>query len=75
MKIIRLTWIIVITVVTALSFTTCPDPNTVLTGTDGYFGWRQHGANITITDYTGPGGAMNIPERINGRPVKTMRSS
>ena len=30
------------------------------------------GSTITITDYTGPGGAVNIPGVINGHPVTSI---
>ena len=33
------------------------------------FSWVLSGGNIIITGFTGPGGAVTIPEEINGNPV------
>ena len=33
------------------------------------FGYTSNAGGVTITNYTGPGGAVNIPATINGLPV------
>ena len=43
-------------------------------GTFGDFEWRLDGGNITITGYTGSGGAVTIPAEINGNPVRNIGS-
>ena len=43
----------------------------------GDFTYTSDGSAITITGYTGPGGAVNIPDTITGLPVTaigTLRS-
>ena len=33
---------------------------------------HDHNGTVTITEYTDPGGAMTIPDTINGLPVTTV---
>ena len=41
-------------------------------GAWGDFQWRLDGGSITITGYTGAGGAVTIPAEINGRRVTSI---
>ena len=41
----------------------------------GQFTWTTNNGTITITEYTGPGGAVTIPATITGLPVTSIGSS
>jgi hypothetical protein len=41
----------------------------------GQFNYITNNGAITITGYTGPGGAVNIPDQINGLPVTSIGDS
>ncbi len=43
--------------------------------TNGPFAYTVDNGAVTITTYTGPGGAVIIPKEINGRPVTTIDDS
>jgi uncharacterized repeat protein (TIGR02543 family) len=45
-----------------------------VTANPGDFTYTDNGDNITITGYTGPGGAVEIPPEIDGKPVTSISS-
>jgi len=49
-----------------------PSPTIAQTGQYGDFTWSQSWTNITITGYTGSGGAVTIPDKINNLPVTSI---
>ena len=52
--------------VIVLGFTACAH---FISREYGDFLWRLEGNHVTITGYNGPGGTVEIPAQINGRPV------
>ena len=57
-----------------LSLTGCP-PGEEGSGTYGDFEYDYTATEVTITGYTGPGGAVTIPSTIDGKPVTAIRNS
>jgi hypothetical protein len=55
-----------------LSFILLSAPLTATAQQFGDFTYSSNGLAITITGYTGPGGAVTIPSTINGLPVVTI---
>ena len=60
------------TLLALLGFTLLADPLAATAQQSGDFTYSSDGSTITITGYTGPGGAVTIPATITGLPVTTI---
>ena len=60
------------TLLALLGFILLADPLAATAQQSGDFTYSSDGSAITITGYTGPGGAVTIPDTIIGLPVTTI---
>src|SRR6185503_8966969 len=63
------------TLLALLGFTLLSTPLAATAQQSGDFSYSSDGSTITITGYTGPGGAVTIPNTITGLPVRIIGAS